>query len=104
MRFLMSFKIPIEKGNVLLRDPQKLGETMGHILADINAEHAFFGPVDGQRGGYIIVDLEDASRIAAIAEPFLLWLDADLGWMPLMTPEDLAKAGPSIDASVKKYT
>jgi len=104
MRFMMSFKIPIERGNVLLRDPQKFGETMRDIVADINAENAFFGPVDGQRGGYIIVDLEDASRIAAVAEPFLLWLEADLEWVPLMTAEDLAKAGPSIDATAKKYT
>jgi hypothetical protein len=38
-----------------------------------------------------------------IAEPFFLWLNADIDFLPVMRPEDLVKAGPSIIAAVKKW-
>ena len=46
---------------------------------------------------------DDASQIGATAEPLLLWLKADVEWMPVMLPEDLAKAGPAIEAAVEKW-
>jgi hypothetical protein len=55
------------------------------------------------RRGYVVVNFEDASKIPAIAEPVFLWLKADVEFMPVMLPEDLAKAGPSIEAAVKKW-
>ena len=47
--------------------------------------------------------MSDASQIAAIAEPFFLWLKADLEFIPVMMPEDLMKADPAIQAAVKKW-
>ena len=59
--------------------------------------------MDGQRGGYVVLDLADASQIPAIAEPLFLWLSADVEILPVMTPEDLGKAGPAIAAATKKW-
>ena len=102
MRYLMKFRIPIEQGNAALRDPQ-FGAKMVDCLKEIKAEAAYFTPIDGQRGAYVVVNVNDASQIPAIAEPLFLWLNADIEWTPVMTPEDLMKAGPVIGAAVKKW-
>ncbi len=51
----------------------------------------------------LIVDLEDASQMPAIAEPWFLGLDAAVEFHPAMVPEDLEKAGPAIEQAVKNY-
>ena len=94
--------MPIDKGNEALSDPQ-FGQKMNALLAEIKAEAAYFTAVDGQRGGYVILNMNDASEMPGIAEPFFLWLNDDLEFFPVMKPEDLAKAGPSIGAAVKKW-
>lgn len=48
--------------------------------------------------------MSDASQIPALAEPFFLSMNASVEMYPAMTPEDLMKAGPSIEAAVKKYS
>jgi hypothetical protein len=76
---------------------------MNDLLAEIKAEAAYFTTIDGQRGGYMVININDASEIPAIAEPFFLWLGADVEFFPVMRPEDLAKAGPAIGAVVQKW-
>ena len=102
MRYLMRVRIPIESGNKAIADP-KFGERMAKVLAEIGAEAAYFTAVDGQRGGYVVVNMQDASEIPAKAEPFFLWLNADIDFVPVMLPEDLAKAAPAIGAAVQKW-
>jgi hypothetical protein len=60
-------------------------------------------PKGGQRGGIIVVNVSDVSQIPALAEPWFLTANAKVEFIPAMTPEDLAKAGPSIEAAIKKY-
>ncbi len=102
MKFLVRVQFPVEPGNKALRDPQ-FGSKMKSLLAEVKAEAAYFTSVKGQRGGYIIVDLDDASQIPAVAEPFFLWMNADVKFVPVMVPSDLEKAGPAIAAAVKKW-
>ena len=102
MKYIMRVRIPQERGNVALSDPQ-FGHKMNDLLAEIKAEAAYFTTISGQRGAYVIVNMNDASEIPAIAEPFFLWLNADIEFFPAMRPEDLAKAGPSIGAAVQKW-
>ena len=47
--------------------------------------------------------MNDASEMPGIAEPFFLWLNADVEFFPVMKPEDLAKAGPATAAAVQKW-
>ena len=103
MRYLVQFSIPIEKGNEALRDPE-FGAKMQQVLKDMKAETAYFTTVNGQRGGYIVVSIDDASKIPFIAEPLFLWLEADVELLPVMLPEDLAKAGKDIAAAVQKWS
>ena len=98
----MKIKVPTESGNDIIGDPT-FGEKMDAILKDVGAEAAYFTTVDGHRGGYIVVNMKDASQMPAIAEPFFLWQNATVEFLPVMTPEDLAKAGPSIAAAIRKW-
>jgi hypothetical protein len=57
--------------------------------------------MDGNRGGYLIVNLNDASEIPKYAEPWFLTFDAKIEAQVAMTPEDLAKGG--LDQLGKKW-
>jgi hypothetical protein len=102
MRFLLRLRIPNEAGNAMVRDPE-FGAKFQSALKDVGAEAAYLSAVDGQRGGFVVVNMDDASRIPAVAEPFFNWLKADVEFIPVMLPDDLAKAGPAINAAVKKW-
>jgi len=92
----------IEAGNALAR-AGKLGEAVKQILAELKPEAAYFYAVDGKRGGVFFVNMDDASQIPAIAEPWFLKCNATIEFTPVMVPEDLMKAEPVIAAAVKKY-
>ena len=93
----------VEAANAAIRNGS-LAKTIQSILADLKPEAAYFCEVDGTRTGLLFFDLPDASHIPAVAEPWFLAFNARVEIKPVMTPEDLAKAGPGIEAAVKKYT
>jgi hypothetical protein len=102
MKYLMKIRMPNETANDAIRDPQ-FGKKMNDVLAEVKAEAAYFSTIGGQRGGYVVVNLNDASEIPKIAEPFFLWLNADIDFIPVMLLSDLEKAGPAIGEVVKKW-
>jgi hypothetical protein len=102
MLFLMTVRIPNEPGNAALRDPN-FGAKMQKLLKKIKAEAAYFTTVNGQRGVHIYLKMDDASQIPAIAEPFVLWLHADVSFNPVMRPADLAKGDPGIKSAIKHW-
>jgi len=102
MRMMMQMSIPVESGNHAARTGA-LGASMQKILEAIKPEAAYFGSFDGQRGGFIVFDLQDPSQIPAIAEPFFLAFNAKVTFFPVMTPQDLAKAAPEIEKAVKEH-
>jgi hypothetical protein len=102
MRYLIRFRIPNEVGNSMIRDAA-FGDKMRTLLSDLRAEAAYFSTLDGQRGGFIVASFDDASKIPAMAEPLFLWLKADVDFMPVMLPEDLARAGSDLAAALKKW-
>ena len=50
----------------------------------------------------MVVDLPDASKIPALAEPWFLTFEADVQIHPCMTPEDLKRSG--IDEMGRKWS
>jgi hypothetical protein len=102
MRFLLKVNIPVDAGNAAAK-AGKLGETIRSILKDLKPEAAYFTDDNGQRTGFIVLDMKDASQIPAIAEPWFLAFNASIELHPVMIPEDLAKAGPAIERAVKTY-
>ena len=103
MRMLLRVSIPVEAGNAAAK-AGTLGSTIEGILADLKPEAAYFLADDsGNRSGSIVFDMKDTSQIPAIAEPWFLAFNAKISIRPIMNPQDLAKAGPSIDKAAKKY-
>ncbi len=103
MKYIMKVKFPSgESGNDLLKDPQ-FGKKMQELLSEVKAEAAYFTTIGGSRGGYVIVNMDDASQMPAIAEPFFQWLKAEIDIDPVMTPEDLGKAEPAIATAIEKW-
>jgi hypothetical protein len=103
MRMLLRVSIPVEAGNAAAK-AGTLGSTMEKILGDLKPEAVyFFADDDGNRSGSIVFDLQDASQIPAIAEPWFLAFKAKVSIRPIMTPQDLAKAGPAIAKAAKQF-
>jgi hypothetical protein len=102
MRFLVKVRWDVEEGNELARSGT-LGDIAGSILEDQKPEAAYFLADQGNRSAHLIVNLDDASQIPAIAEPWFLKFNATVEFFPVMLPEDLQKAGPAIEQAVKKY-
>jgi hypothetical protein len=100
MRFIMHVSMPVEKFNEALRDGSA-AKKLGRILEETKPEAAYFTAKDGKRGGYIIVNLANASELPRLAEPWFLNFNATVEFMPVMVPEDLQKAG--LDDIAKKW-
>lgn len=102
MRVLLKIKLPVERGNRAAANGT-LGQTMGNIIEEIKPEAVYFGEEDGQRTGYVVVNLEGAHKIPAVCEPWFLAFNAGVSIIPVMTPGDLQKAGPDIERAAKQY-
>jgi hypothetical protein len=103
MRMLLRVSIPVEAGNAAAK-AGTLGSTVERILADLKPEAAYFFADDsGQRSGSIVFDMKDTSQIPAVVEPWFLAFHAKVSLRPIMNPQDLAKAGPSIGEAAKQY-
>ena len=102
MRCILKARIPNESGNSLILEG-RLKEVMGGILEELKPEAVYFYAEGGERTGIFILDVADPSRIPAISEPFFLGLGATVELYPAMTPEDLMKAGPDLEAAAKKW-
>ncbi len=102
MRFLVKARMDIEAANALA-SAGKLGSTIQSILEDLKPEAAYFVADEGQRTAILVINMEDASQIPAIAEPWFLAFNAEIEATPAMVAEDLEKAGPAIEQAVKKF-
>jgi hypothetical protein len=100
MRMLLDVQFPLEPFNTLVRKGTA-GDVIKKVLGEIKPEAVYFTAREGKRGGILVVDLSDASKIPALAEPFFLNFGATVALYPCMTPEDLGKAG--LDELGKKW-
>lgn len=100
MRMMMKVKIPHEPFNSFVKDGS-IGKRIKRILDEVKPEAVYFGSMEGLRGGYLVIDMADPSRMPAISEPWFLQFQADCEAWPVMTPEDLAKGG--LDELGKKW-
>jgi hypothetical protein len=101
MRMLVDFRFPLEPFNSMVKNGTA-GQKIEQVMGDIKPEAVYFTERGGKRGGTMIVDLPDPSKIPAIAEPLFLAFDAAVYFHPVMTPDDLAKAG--LEELGKSYT
>jgi hypothetical protein len=101
MKILLNVKIPHQKFNAAVKDGSA-GAKLNKILDAIKPEAVYFTDQDGCRSAVLVVDLPDASKIPALAEPWFLTFEADVQVRVVMTPEDLKKSG--LDEIGKKWS
>jgi hypothetical protein len=92
MRMIMNLSFPIEPFNEIIRNG-KAGEVIGKILDAVKPETIYFTEQDGYRGAVAVVQVNEASDIPRLAEPWFLGLEAECTFRIAMTPEDLQKSG-----------
>ena len=90
MRMMLKFSVPSERGNAAIKDGS-LGKVMESIMSKLKPEAAYFGSMDGKRGGMIFFEMSDPSQIVEAAEPFFMSYDADVELVPVMNADDLRK-------------
>jgi hypothetical protein len=101
MRALLHVKLHHHDAfNAAVRDGSA-GQKIGRILEETRPEAVYFTEYGGRRSAILIVDVADPSRIPALAEPWFLTFDADVEFHPVMTPDDLKRAG--LEALGKKW-
>jgi hypothetical protein len=89
---LLHVKLPLEPFNTAVKNGT-VGTKIQRILQEQKPEVAYFTEFGGRRGGILIINLDNPSKIPAFAEPWFLTFNADCELHIVMTPEDLAKAG-----------
>lgn len=92
MRMLLMIRLPHETFNAAVRDGSA-GRKMQAILEEIKPESVYFAEMNGQRTAVMIVELENSSKVPALAEPWFLTFNADVEFHVVMTPKDLEDAG-----------
>jgi hypothetical protein len=68
--------------------------------AKIRPEAAYFTVTGGNRGGFIVANLDKTSDRPRLAEPWFLSFDATGEFLPVMTPEDLQREGRRVQSFV----
>ena len=100
MRMLMIVRLPHETFNAAVRDGSA-GPKMDAILNEVKPESVYFTEINGQRTTVMVVEMEKASMIPSLAEPWFLTFNADVELHPVMSGEDLKEAG--LDELSKKW-
>lgn len=92
MRMLLNIRIPNEPFNTLVRDGS-VGEVMAKILEEAKPEAVYFTEQHGQRGAVLVVNLDDAAAIPALAEPWFLKFNADCEMRNVARRPDESRVG-----------
>jgi hypothetical protein len=88
MRLMMKFAFPVDAGNDAVRSG-KAEKVLQGILEELKPEVACFFPEGGERAGLFVVDMNESSQVAEIAEPVLFGLNPKIEMVPVITAEDL---------------
>ena len=102
MRFMLTFRIPPEEGNAAMKDGRFM-PAFQSVMEELQPEAAYFADIEGARGGYLVVNMDDASQIPAIAEPLFLGLGATVQIHPVFTPDDMPRVTEAVEQAVQKY-
>lgn len=92
MRMMVQVVFPHDPFNAAVRDGS-VGGKIKRILDQQKPEAVYFTDCRGRRSGWMVVDVPEASKIPAIAEPWFLAFNAEIELHAVMTAQDLEAAG-----------
>jgi hypothetical protein len=99
---MLTFRIPPEEGNAALKDG-RFTPTLESIMEELQPEAAYFGSIEGARGGYLVVNMDDAAQIPTICEPLFLGLNATVQVSPVFTLDDMPRVTEAVEQARQKY-
>ena len=102
MRFMLTFRVPPEEGNAAMKEGSFMSAFQS-VVEELQPEAAYFTPIEGARGGYLIINMDDASQIPAITEPLFLGMGATVQVHPVFTLDDVPRITESIEQARQKY-
>jgi hypothetical protein len=102
MRFMLTVRIPPEEGNAAMKDGRFM-PAFQSIVEELQPEAAYLTEIEGARGGYFVVNMDDASQMPAIFEPFFLGLGATVQIHPVFTPDDMPRVTEAVEQARQKY-
>jgi hypothetical protein len=102
MRVMIKFALPVESSNTAIRTG-KLAKVFHQLTEELKPEAAYFFPTGGERGGFLVVDMQDSSQIADIAERFFFGLNAKVEFVPVMSAADLEKGLSGVQSTIERY-
>src|SRR6476660_7357076 len=102
MRMMITFALPVESSNEAMRNG-KLKKVFQQLAEDLKPEAGYFFPEGGERAGFFVVDMQESSQVAEIAERFFYGVNAKIEMTPVMNADDLQKALSGVQQTVHRY-
>ena len=102
MRCLLKVELCTDTANTAIRDGS-LGKTIRSILDDRSRKRRIFWQQMENGQPTFFLDIQNASQIPALAEPWFLAFNASVEIVPVMTIDDLTKAAPDFEKVVTNY-
>jgi hypothetical protein len=81
MRLMMKVAIPAVTENPVVGDPN-FNEKLHGLFTQLGAQKIYSRMADGRRFDYATFEIQDPSRIFAIAKPVAVWLGVKPEFMP----------------------
>jgi hypothetical protein len=89
---ILNVSIPHQAFNEAVKDGT-VSDKLNRIMEATRPEAVYFTEWNGKRGVMVVADVEEPSRVPALAEPWFLCFNADVKFQVAMTPDDLKKSG-----------
>ena len=102
MRVMVKFSFAADAANTAIRTG-KVERVFQQLMEDLKPEAAYFHSVDGDRGGFFIVNMQESSQIAEIAERLFFGVNAKIELVPVMTADDLRKGLSGVQETIRRY-
>jgi hypothetical protein len=98
MRFLVKVKPDLERTNKSIAEGA-FEQRMQQVLSHIKPEAAYFFEEAGSRTAMFLVDIQKASEIPNVGEPFFHGMGAEVHFHPVMSAQDLRESNLQQTAS-----
>ncbi len=88
MRFMLVVRMSTEQASLAVREG-RIGDALQRTMERLRPEAAYFGPIEGKRGGFVVINMEEGSDVVTKLERLWPELGATIELFPVATPDEL---------------
>lgn len=88
MRMMLKARMQTDHGNRAVQSGA-MEKTLMSVLEELQPEAAYFVAEEGERCALIFFDMQDASELPKVCEPFFMEYDAKVSVQPAMNADDV---------------